>query len=196
MQFSLFGAAAAAPTVADLDGVVLAGGQWVHAQVAGVACARLSVLVDAAWRAEALVAELNVRGIEAEQVVGGHAGELSALIDVRTTLDPTLTHEARRWTRGARLAPPPDFSLSPGGLRLWAIASGRRDDVGYLFATPAIESPVHRAAGARLAAAGLTAVGVGERGRPGWRITGVKRIRRCAELLGDPPPGAGSHWPG
>lgn len=196
MQFSLFGAAAVAPTVADLDGIVLAGGHWVHALVDGVACARLSVLVDAPWRASALIEELRSRDIEAEQVAAGHAGELSGLIDVRTGLLADLRRHADRWTLGARLVPPADFTLSAGGLRLWAIAQGRRDEIGYLLATPALESPVHRVAGAQLAAAGLTAVGVGERGRPGWRITGIKRIRRCAELLGEAPQGAGTDWPG
>ena len=49
-QFSLFGAAAAEPSLDDLDGVLLAGGRWVRS--AGTA--RLSVVVDAPWRADAL----------------------------------------------------------------------------------------------------------------------------------------------
>ena len=177
MQFSLFGAAAVEPVIADLDGIVLAGGHWVSAAVDGVRCARLSVLVDAAWRADALVGELLERGLDAEQVPNGHAGEQSGLIDVRTALSAELLVGAERWTRGARISPPPDFVLSPGGLRLWAIARGTRDDAGYLLGTPAVDGPLHRVAGAQLAGVGLTAVSLGERGHAGWRITGIKRIR-------------------
>ena len=41
MQFSLFGAAAAQPTLDDLDGVLLAGGHWVRSGDG----ARLSIVV-------------------------------------------------------------------------------------------------------------------------------------------------------
>lgn len=192
MQFSLFGAAAAAPTAQDLDGIVLAGGQWVRAQADG---ARLSVLVDQPWRAAALAVELELRDEPAELVEVGNAGDLGGLIDVRTALRRGLLPAAQRWTRGARLVPPPDLALTGGGLRLWAIAKGYRVDSGYLLVTPGTESGVHRAAGAQLAALGLAAVGVGERGRPGWRLTGVKRVRRFAELVGEAPAGAGVDWP-
>lgn len=191
MQFSLFGAAVAAPTAQDLDGIVLAGGQWVRAQADG---ARLSVLVDQPWRATALAAELALRNEPAELVEVGHTGS-NGLIDVRTALRRELVPAAQRWTRGARLVPPPDLALTSGGLRLWAIAKGYRVDSGYLLVTPGTESGLHRAAGAQLAALGLAAVGVGERGRPGWRLTGVKRVRRFAELVGEPPAGAGVDWP-
>ena len=53
---------------------------------------------------------------------------------VRTAFSPQLTPAAMRWTRGASAGPPQDFALSPGGLRLWAIAAGHRDDVGFLLA--------------------------------------------------------------
>ncbi len=239
MQFSLFGAAAAAPTRDDLDGIVLAGGQWVRAHAGQ---ARLSILVDQRWRAVALAAELALRDESAELVEVGHAGEFSGLISVRTALRGELLPAAERWTHGARLVPPADLALTGGGLRLWAIATGRRDESGYLLGTPSVDSGVHRAAGAQLAALGLAAVGVGQRGRPGrpgehraepvdstagehratkergaepvdstagehrsdeearsgrggWRLTGIKRIRRFAELLGEAPVGAGVDWP-
>ena len=242
MQFSLFGAAAAAPTREDLDGIVLAGGQWVRAQPDH---ALLSILVDRRWRSAALAAELALRDEPAELVEVGDAGEFSGLISVRTALRRELLPAAQRWTRGARLVPPADLALTAGGLRLWAIATGRRDDSGYLLGTPSVDSSVHRAAGAQLAALGLAAVGVAahrppdatgdhraqrgakpvdnttaehraQRGakpvdntraehrsddvarsatRGGWRLTGIKRIRRFAELLGEPPVGAGVDWP-
>ena len=60
MQFSLFGAQAADAVLTDLDGLLLAGGDWVRAERGWAA--RLSVLVDQWWRADALMAELDHRG--------------------------------------------------------------------------------------------------------------------------------------
>ena len=190
MQFSLFGAAVAAPTRADLDGLLLAGGMWVRAGTDDEDRARLSVLVAADWRVRALVEELAVRGLP-----GQRAEAEGGLRAVRTEFRADLVPAAQRWTKGARVAAPADLVLTAGGLRLWTIAAGHRDDVGYLLGTSDIESPVHRTAGAQLAALGLASVGMGERGRPGWRITGIKRLRRFAELLGEPPDGACADWP-
>ena len=103
-QFSLFGAAVAEPTLADLDGVLLAGGWWVR--VGGVA--RLSVVVEDRWRAEALTEEFVLRGIEAEPddgIVDAEAG-----FGVRTGF-----HRLAAACRGAGAAaptpgPPPDSS--------------------------------------------------------------------------------------
>jgi hypothetical protein len=197
MQFSLFGAAAIEPSRADLDGLLLAGGKWVRSGSADPARAdvpagraRLSVLLAAGWRVPALVDELARRELDGE-TVDAEGG----LVAVRTPFRADLVAAAQRWTRGAVITPPPGLILSAGGLRLWAIAAGRVDEVGYLLATPALDHPVHRAAGAQLAAVGLAAVSIGERGGPGWRITGIKRVRRLAELLGEPPPDAGRDWP-
>ena len=193
MQFSLFGAAAIEPSRADLDGLLLAGAQWVRS--VGLDGpedrARLSVLVHPGWRSDALVEALAERDLPGE-VADAEGG----LVAVRTPFRGDLVASAQRWTRGANVAPPSPLTLSPGGLRLWAMATGRADDVGYLIGTATLDSPVHRAAGAQLAAVGLAAVSIGERGGPGWRITGIKRVRRLAELLGDAPDGAGRHWPG
>ncbi len=198
MQFSLFGAAAIEPSRADLDGLVLAGGQWVRSGSPHPARddlpadrARLSVLLAPGWRVAALVDELARRDLDGE-VVDAEGG----LVAVRTPFQSDLVAAARRWTRGAVTVPPPGLVLSAGGLRLWAVAAGRVDEVGYLLGTPALDHPVHRAGGAQLAAVGLAAVSIGERGGPGWRITGIKRVRRLAELLGEPPIHAGRDWPG
>lgn len=197
MQFSLFGAAAIEPSRADLDGLLLAGAQWVRSGSTDLSRAdvpaeraRLSILVAPGWRAPALVEELARRELDGEvaQAEGG-------LITVRTPFRSDLVAPARRWTRGALTAPPPGLVLSPGGLRLWAIAAGRMADAGYLLGTSALDHPTHRAAGAQLAAVGLAAVSVGGRGGPGWRITGIKRVRRLGELLGEAPDGAGRDWP-
>ncbi len=187
MQYSLFGAAAAEPTLDDLDGVLLAGGHWVRS----ASGARLSVVVADRWRADALAEAFAVRGVGAADAVVAAEGGLAA----RTALHPDLVGQAGRWTRGASEGPPPGFVLTAGGLRLWAIAAGTSDEVGYLLATDEADDTIHLTGGAQLARLGLAAVSIGHRGGPGWRITSVKRMRRLAELVGEPPYGGEAVWP-
>ncbi|MFN2518875.1 MAG: hypothetical protein ABR604_07515 [Jatrophihabitantaceae bacterium] len=186
-QFSLFGAAVAEPTLEDLEGVLLAGGHWARS----AAGARLSVVVPDRWRADALAAAFAVRGVGCPDAVVGTTGGHAA----RTAFHADLADPAARWARGASEGPPAGVVLTPGGLRLWVIAAGRPDDVGYLLATAEPDDAVHLAAGAQLSRLGLAAVSISSRGRRGWRVTSVKRIRRLVELLGDPPPGADQAWP-
>ncbi len=186
-QFSLFGAAAAEPVLADLDGVLLAGGHWVrHGEVA-----RLSVVVADAWRAEALAAEFATRGLAAEDATVPAVGGFG----VRTSFHAGLAASAARWSRGANEGPPPGLALTPGGLRLWAITSGRRDPAGYLLGTARPDDAVHLMCGAQLSRLGLGAVAIAGRGGPGWRVTSARRIRRLGELLGASPPGGAADWP-
>lgn len=186
-QFSLFGAAAANPALDDLDGVLLAGGRWVRSG----STARLSVVVAERWRADALVEAFAALGVAgADAVVEAEGG-----LGVRTGFVAELAASAVRWTHGANEGPPADFVLSPGGLRLWAVAAGRGDDLGYLLATAAPDDPVHMVGGAQLSRLGVAAVSIGPRGGPGWRVTSAKRLRRLVELLGDAPAGAAGDWP-
>jgi hypothetical protein len=193
MQFSLFGAAVAEPGLIDLDGVLLAGGHWVRSGPQ----ARLSIVVADPWRASALTGAFADRRVADQQ--GVRDAEFGYA--VRTEFTTELAVHAARWTRGANEGPPPGFSLSPGGLRLWAIASGRMDQAGYVLATADADETVrrpeaiHQAAGAQLARLGLAAVSLSLRGGPGWRITSARRLRRLAELLGEPPDGVGVDWP-
>jgi hypothetical protein len=115
-----------------------------------------------------------------------------SLIAVRTEITELLVTQASRWTRGASQRVPDDLELRPSGLRLWAIATGRADESGYLLAMADPDGPVHRAGGGQLAKLNVAAVDVGVRGGPGWRITSAKRLRRLAELIGEPPAGAQS----
>jgi hypothetical protein len=187
MQFSLFGAAAADPALADLEGVLLGGGLWVRSGDA----ARLSAVVGESWRADALAASFAERGVgDDAPVVGAEAG-----LAVRTGFSAELVPLAQRWTRGALQVPPDDFALTPGGLRLWAIAAGRRDDAGFLLGTAEPDDMAHVRAGAQLSRLGVAAVSIAGRGGPGWRVTSLKRLRRLVELLGPPPPGASRDWP-
>ncbi|PZS19241.1 MAG: hypothetical protein DLM57_04390 [Pseudonocardiales bacterium] len=186
-QFSLFGAAVAEPTLDDLDGVLLAGGHWARS----AAGARLSVVVAERWRADALAAAFAARGVGCPDTVVSATGGFAA----RTAFHADLVDAAARWTRGANEGPPASLVLTPGGLRLWVIAAGQPDDVGYLLASADPDDAVHLAGGAQLARLGLAAVSISSRGAPGWRVTSVKRIRRLVELLGEAPPGAGQTWP-
>ncbi len=186
-QFSLFGAEASSPTLDDLDGLLLAGAQWVRSG----AGARLSVVVADRWRADALAGAFDDRGVGGpDPIVTAASG-----FGVRTAFAGELVERAARWTRGANQGLPRAFQLGAGGLRLWAVAAGRRDDVGYLLATAEIDDPIHQTAGAQLSRLGVAAVSLSQRGGPGWRVTSDKRLRRLVELLGPPPLGGESDWP-
>ena len=193
-QFSLFGAAVAAPTLADLDGVLLAGGWWVRQDEH----ARLSVIVAERWRAEAIAGEFSLRSVgcvgEEQAITAAEAG-----LCVRTGFHTTLLEPARAWTRGANQGPPADLALTAAALRLWCLAAGRRDDVGYLLATAEPDDAIHTAGGAQLSRHGVPAVSVshtrGAHSSPGWRVSSAKRIKRLAELVGPAPDGAGEDWP-
>ncbi|HEY7011052.1 MAG TPA: hypothetical protein VH395_19020 [Jatrophihabitantaceae bacterium] len=186
-QFSLFGAAAAEPSLDDVDGVLLAGGRWVRS--AGTA--RLSVVVPHRWRADALAGEFELRGVGGpDPVVPAEDG-----FSVRTAFVPELAGRAARWAHGANEGAPPDLRLTAGGLRLWAVAAGSRDEVGFLFASGRASATLHLAAGAQLSRLGLAGVSLIQRPGPGWRITSRKRIHRLAELLGAAPPGGEPYWP-
>jgi len=188
VQFSLFGAEAETPLLIDLDGLLLAGGDWVRTD--RDAAARLSILVAEPWRVAALQAELDARGLASDT-----AAAPGALTAVRTEITQVLRPYAARWTRGASLRMPADLALTASGLRLWSIAAGRLDETGYLLGMSDADGRLHRAGGAQLARLGLAAVDIGLRGGPGWRVTSAKRLRRLAELLGQPPAGAGRDWP-
>ena len=54
---------------------------------------------------------------------------------MRTEITDQLKPHAARWTRGASLTVPADLALTASGLRLWAIASGRAEEAGYLLGT-------------------------------------------------------------
>ncbi|MEO9139070.1 MAG: hypothetical protein ABI345_08385 [Jatrophihabitans sp.] len=186
-QFSLFGAAAATPTLDDLDGLLLAGGQWVRAGGG----ARLSVVVADRWRADALVEAFGDLGVDGPDAVVQSPGGFG----VRTAFVDDLAPHAARWTRGANQGLPRDFRLGPGGLRLWAIATGRPDGVGFLLATDRADDPLHQAGGAQLSRLGVAAVSLAQRGGPGWRVTSARRLRRLIELLGPAPLGGAGDWP-
>ncbi len=140
-QFSLFGAAAATPVLEDLGGVLLAGGHWVRTG----GTARLSIVVADRWRADALAEEFALRAVPGDVVESAEGWS------ARTAFSTALLPHADRWNRGAIEGPPPGFELTAAGLRLWTIAAGRVDEVGFLLGTGRADTALHLAAGAQLA---------------------------------------------
>lgn len=188
-QLSLFGVEAFEPSPGDLAGLLAGPGQIVR--MGGTA--RVSVVVDAAWRVHVLVTELASRGLSATWV-GTEEGRHSVRTSYATTLAPLGT----AWLRGTLKHPPAGFHVNGPRLRLWAAAAGSVDPLGYVLRLdPTVES-CWETVGAALAAIGLPGVLLGPRsGGPAYRITGRRRLARLAELVGDRPPAAPpAQWPG
>lgn len=188
-QLSLFSADASAPAVADLAGLLCGHGQL--ARFAGSA-ARLSVVVDAQWRADAIGVELQARGIDAEQARSGSGHPL-----VRTAFRQDLAPLAAAWTRGAMKSVPAGCTFDGSMLRLWVLSGGRpAERGGYLFDLDPRAPDTHRPLADALAAVGLRGVLRGPRATPAVQVTGKRRLAQLAVLIGPPPPGAGAEWPG
>ena len=95
-QLSFFSAESVPPAIADLTGVLAAAGQVVLVGSGANQAARLSVVVDAVWRAEALAEMIAEAGLTPEV---GHTDENSPLVG--TAADRRLLGIAADWTRGA-----------------------------------------------------------------------------------------------
>ncbi len=145
-QLSLFGADVVPARPMDLEGLLAGPGQVVR--MGGTA--RISVVVDDAWRAHTLLAEFARRGLAATgertsaatgergngateeaaptgQPDGAGAGEaaVAGRIGVRTAFSASLATIAARWLRGALTKPPEDFDFNGHMLRMWYIAAGQ-----------------------------------------------------------------------
>ena len=188
-QLSLFGVEAAEPSPADLAGLLAGPGEVVR--MGGTA--RVSVVVDDAWRVHVLVAELALRGLSASWVTTAEERH-----GVRTSYTTLLAPLSRQWLRGEAQHPPADFFLNGPRLRLWSAAAGSHGPDGFLLRLGRSDERDWDRIGAALAAIGLTAVLVGlGAGGPAYRITGRRRLARLAELVGDRPAAAPpSGWPG
>lgn len=188
-QLSLFSADIVEPQPSDLAGLLAA-----HGQVArGSTGARISILLDAAWRAEALLRECRVRDIPAEVSAADRRGWASSGREtlLRTERCADLTLVAAAWTRGAVKAVPAGLDLSAGLLRCWVLAAGRPDETGFLLGLDPHAPDTYEPLAAACARVGVAGSLIGIRGdRPGIRVVGYRRIARLAELLGSPPPGA------
>lgn len=188
-QPSLFSTEAADPSLADLAGLLAGPGEVVR--MGGTA--RISVVVDAAWRVHVLVAELAARGVPASWEPTEDGRHL-----VRTAYATTLAPLARAWLRGAVKRPPAGFHLNGRRLRLWLAAAGAADPAGFLLRLGAGDENCWPPVRAALAAVGLPGAFVEPaEGGPAYRIGGRRRLARLAELVGDHPSAApADEWPG
>jgi hypothetical protein len=186
---SFFSAEANRPGIADLAGLLCGPGQV--AQFARRA-ARLTVVVEEAWRRDALAAAFTERGVEPELGVSGQERPL-----VRTAFRTDLIGMAGAWTCGTAKVVPVGLALDGAALRLWTLAAGRWVDNGYLLGLDPEAPETHEPLVQAMIRIGLPPGSPGVRGGgPGLRLTGRRRIGRLVELVGRAPAVAAEpHWP-
>lgn len=178
-QLSFFSAESVPPAVTDLTGVLAAAGQVVTVGSG----ARLSVVVDALWRAAALADMMADAGLEAEIT---RTEEETPL--VRTAVDARLVGIAADWTRGAVKTVPPQWLPGPRELRAWTLAAGVPEADRYLLGLDPHAPDTHSPLASALMRVGIAPTLIGTRGaRPALRISGRRRLLRLVENVGDAP---------
>ncbi|AKK29718.1 hypothetical protein [Mycobacterium sp. EPa45] len=178
-QLSFFSAESVPPAVADLTGLLATTGQVV---VVGGG-ARLSVVVDDLWRAEALAEMISETGLEAEITRTDENNPL-----VRTAVDARLAGIAASWTRGAVKTVPPQWLPGARELRAWTLAAGSPEADRYLLGLDPHAPDTHSPLASALMRVGIAPTLIGTRGaRPALRISGRRRLSRLVENVGEPP---------
>lgn len=188
-QLSFFSAESVPPAVTDLTGVLAAGGQIV---VVGDG-ARLSVVVDQAWRASALAEMMVEAGLPPEI---GHTEEDTPL--VRTAVNQQLRVIAVQWTRGAVKTVPSQWLPGPRELRAWTLAAGEPEADRYLLGLDPHAPDTYSPLASALMRVGIAPTLIGTRGaRPALRISGRRRLLRLLENVGEAPDTAAAKacWP-
>src|ERR1700712_722485 len=173
--------------------MLAATGQAVLVGSGAEQAARLSVVVDAPWRAEALAEMIAEAGPAPE---AGHTDENTPL--VRTAADRRLIGIAADWTRGAVKTVPPRWLPGPRELRAWTLAAGSPEADRYLLGLDPHAPDTHSPLASALMRVGIAPTLIGTRGaRPALRISGRRRLSRLVENVGDPPDGteAAAQWP-
>ena len=192
-QLSFFSAESVPPAIADLTGILAAPGQVLLVGAAKDQGARLSVVVDDVWRAEALAEMIADAGLEPEIA---RTDENSPL--VRTAVDARLVPLAAEWTRGAVKTVPPQWLPGPRELRAWALASGTPEADRYLLGLDPHAPDTHSVLASAMMRVGIAPTLIGTRGsHPALRISGRRRLSRLVENVGEPPAMAGAlaQWP-
>jgi hypothetical protein len=182
-QLSFFSAESVPPAVSDLTGILAAHGQVVVVGSADGQAARLSVVVDHLWRAEALAEMIDEAGLQPELA---RTEENTPL--VRTAVDARLTAIATQWTRGAVKTVPPQWLPGPRELRAWTLAAGTPEADRYLLGLDPHAPDTHSALASAMMRVGIAPTLIGTRGaRPALRISGRRRLSRLVENVGEPP---------
>ena len=191
-QLSFFSAEARDVRLGDLAGLLCGPAQLVRFGASGTA--RLSIVLTDPNRARPLAAEAQARGIRTEL-----ASTESGSLVLRTAFRVDLVELAGQWCRGAVKAVPEEFALDGALLRMWVLAAGVPDRrSGYLQGLDPHAPSTHRTLADAVTRVGLPNMRLGPRGAgPALRISGVRRLRRLAELVGPPPEHVpASQWPG
>jgi hypothetical protein len=182
-QLSFFSAESVPPAVADLTGLLAAHGQIVMVGSGNGQAARLSVVVDRLWRAEALAEMIAEAGLAPELA---RTEENTPL--VRTAVDVRLVPIAAQWTRGAVKTVPPHWLPGPRELRAWTLAAGTPEADRYLLGLDPHAPDTHSALASAMMRVGIAPTLIGTRGaRPALRISGRRRLSRLVENVGEPP---------
>ena len=193
-QLSFFSAESVPPAVADLTGMLAGPGQVVMVGSGSEQTARISVVVDASWRAQGLAAMISQAGLEPEIT---RTDEDTPL--VRTALDAQLVPIARDWTLGAVKTVPGHWLPGSRELRAWTLAAGTPEaDDRYLLGLDPHAPDTHAPLASAMMRAGIAPTLIGTRGpRPALRISGRRRLSRLIENVGEPPEGAAAlaQWP-
>ena len=188
-QLSFFSAESVPPAVADLTGMLAAPGQVV---LVGSG-ARLSVVVEDLWRAQALAEMIVEAGLEPEIARTDENNPL-----VRTAVDPRLVAIAGDWTRGAVKTVPPQWLPGPRELRAWTLAAGTPEADRYLLGLDPHAPDTHSPLASAMMRVGIAPTLIGTRGsHPALRISGRRRLSRLVENVGEPPGNvdAFAQWP-
>jgi hypothetical protein len=189
-QLSFFSAESVPPAIADLTGILAAPGQVV---LVGGVTARLSVVVDRMWRAQALAEMIAEAGLTPEIA---RTDENTPL--VRTAADARLAGIAAQWTRGAVKTVPAQWLPGPRELRAWTLASGISEADRYLLGLDPHAPDTHSPLASAMMRVGIAPTLIGTRGaHPALRISGRRRLSRLVENVGEPPadPEALALWP-
>ncbi|CAJ1495236.1 hypothetical protein [[Mycobacterium] burgundiense] len=192
-QLSFFSAEAIPPAASDLTGLLATSGQVVLVGSPEVVGARLSVVVDRPWRAQALATMIEESGLQPEI---SRTDEDTPL--VRTAVDLRLVAVAAQWTRGAVKTVPAQWLPGPRELRAWTLAAGYADGDRYLLGLDPHAPDTHSPLASALMRVGIAPTLIGTRGtRPALRINGRRRLSRLVENVGEPPDDveAQAQWP-
>lgn len=183
----MFSADTDEPSLADVAGLLAANGQSAHTATG----TRISIVVDAPWRAAALVAELTAAGLDAETA---RSDEGSPMARIEPT--PRLTALHRSWSRGAVKTVPTGWVPTPRAVRLWVIAAGHRDGARYLLGLDPHAPDTHPILATALMRVGIAPIIVGARsGSPALCVTGKRRLTRLNETIGPAPAISDAQWP-
>lgn len=180
-QLSLFSAESIPPAVTDLAGMLAGPGQVVTSEDR----ARISIVVDRDWRAQAVAELIAQCGLGAEVTRSEEGSPL-----VRTQSTPALLPLSVQWTKGAVKAVPVGWVPNSRQLRVWAVAAGRLEEGGerFVFGLDPHAKETHAPLAQALMRVGIAPTQLGNRTPgPGLRVSGKKRLTKLVEYLGEAP---------